>query len=111
MDEIKGQDIEVYAVWYNMLASDSESRWPEKLLVDPRVTHYWDAKRVVGIWYGENVTAKEPGHVEWDMYFLYPADSMWIEDGPTGLISQGRTIVDTRNQLKEDVLKTVGAED
>ena len=47
-----------------MLASDSESKWPAKLLADKRVTHYWDDGRVVGTWYGENVTAEKPGHVD-----------------------------------------------
>ena len=111
MDETLGKDIKVYAVWFNMLASDSESKWPAKLLADKRVTHYWDDGRVVGTWYGENVTAKKPGHVEWDMYFLYSADSEWGDDGPTELISHGRTIVESRDQLKEDVLKTVGAQE
>lgn len=110
MNEIEGKDIKVYAVWYNMLASDAESKWPSTLLVDPRVAHYWDAEKLVGTWYGENITAEDPDHVEWDMYFLYGEDAQWIESGPTREISRGRTIVDTRNRLKADVLETVGAE-
>ena len=108
MDETLGKDIKVYAVWYNMLASDAESKWPPKPLVDPRVTHYWDAEKLVGTWYGENVTVKEPDHVEWDMYFLYGEEAHWGESGPSHEISRGRTIVDSRNQLKADVLESVG---
>ena len=68
----------------------------------------WDADKVIGTWYGENVTAKSKGHVEWDMYFLYGTSSEWKEEGPTDEISRGRTIVNSRKQLQEDLLKVLG---
>lgn len=109
LDEVAGQEVEVYAIWYNMLASDSEEKWPARLLTDPRVAHYWDAEKLVGTWYGEHVTVKRPGHVEWDAYFLYGADSEWKEEGPTHQISWGRTIVDSRKRLQEDLMEVLEA--
>lgn len=111
LEEVEGKDVAVYAVWYNMLASDSEEKWPAKLLTDSRVVHYWDAERLVGSWYGEQVTAKAAGHVEWDMYFLYQASSEWKEEGPTDEISRGRTIVETRKRLQADLLKVLGVDE
>ena len=96
-------EIEVYAIWFNMLPADSREGWPEKLLTDPRVIHYWDQDKVVGTWYGENVTENKQGHVEWDAYFLYREGSVWAEDGPTEMESWGRTIVGTRGQLQSDL--------
>ena len=98
-------DLKVYAVWYNMLASDAREKWPGKLLTDSRVEHYWDAEKIVGIWYGETVTVKSEGHVEWDASFLYGSDSEWTETGPSHQISWGRTIVDSREHLRNDLLK------
>ncbi len=92
-----------------MLASDSEEKWPAKLLTDSRVAHYWDADKIIGTWYGENVTVKRPGHVEWDAYFLYGASSEWKANGPTDQVSWGRTIIESRDQLKEDLFSVVGA--
>ena len=111
LDEVEGKDVKVYAIWYNMLASDSEEKWPAKLLTDPRVVHFWDAEKIVGTWYGENVTVKRTGHVEWDAYFLYAASSEWKEEGPSDRISWGRTIVDSRKRLQEDLLEALSSKD
>lgn len=111
LDEIPDHHVEVYAIWYDMVRSDSKEKWPSKLLTDARVTHYWDADRLVGVWYGENVTAKSKGHVEWDAYFLYGEESSWGEGGPSHMISWGRTIVETREQLQDDLLTMLETSD
>lgn len=93
-----------------MLAADSRSKWPPELLTDPRVVHFWDEEKSVGTWYGENVTATKEGHVEWDAWFLYDAASTWGDDGPSDLVGWGRTIVQTRVQLKDDVFRQLDEE-
>ncbi|HSR67597.1 MAG TPA: hypothetical protein VLU25_06615 [Acidobacteriota bacterium] len=103
LEEHPEEELEVYAVWFNMLSSDSRSGWPEDLLTDPRVQHFWDESRIAGLWYGENVTKKQQGHVEWDAYFLYGSDAVW--DGEAEMISWGRTIVSTRAELKENLTR------
>lgn len=99
LEEYPEQKLEVYAVWFNMFPGDSRSDWPSGLLTDPRVRHFWDESKLVGRWYGENVTSRVKGHVEWDAYFLYPAEGVW-RDVPEP-ISRGRTIVSTRGRLAE----------
>lgn len=97
----------MYAVSFQMLASDRVARWlvePDDLLSDSRTLHYWDDRRVVGRYFDEHVTKLgEPGdgRVEWDAYFLYGRDSLWY-DAPPDHVSWGRTIVDSRDRLLED---------
>ena len=96
------------AVWFDMVRSDNRSRWQPDLLTDPRVTHFWDTDKLVGTWYGENVTVQEPGHVEWDMFFLYDRGVEWSEDH-SGVYSSGRTIWGRRDKLSRDAATLIGA--
>ena len=98
------------AVWFDMVQSDNRSRWESDLLTDHRVTHFWDTDKLVGTWYGENVTVLEPGHVEWDMFFLYGRGIAWNEDH-SGVFSSGRTIWKRRDRLAQDAATLVGAPD
>ena len=40
--------LRVYAIWFNMYPGDSRQRWPDTLLTDARVRHYWDEGRGIG---------------------------------------------------------------
>jgi hypothetical protein len=92
----------VYAVWFAMVPGDRRERWPSDLLSDSRVTHFWDEERVVGRFFGEQVTRLRQGLVEWDAWILYDPDSQWPTDGPpTRRVGWGRTIVETREELSE----------
>ena len=95
-------DLKVYAVWFNMLQNDDHSKWPAKILTDPRVRHFWDDDQEVGAWYAKNVTGSDSGDIQWDAYFLYGADAEWTVQ-PSGMVSWGRTIVATRSALQENI--------
>ena len=92
-------DLEVYAVWFNMYPGDDQSKWQSGVFSDPRVVEYWDKDKTIGRWYGKNVTRGGDDHVEWDAYFLYGSDAVWAER-PEPMLSWGRTIVGTREQLR-----------
>jgi hypothetical protein len=96
-------ELSVLAIWFGMFPGDSRSRWPESLLTDARVRHYWDEERLTGRLYGERVTAQEPGHVEWDAWFLYDGEGVWGSGPPTPLVGWGRTIVSTREELRREL--------
>lgn len=84
-----------------MLFGDSRSAWPADVLPDPRVTHLWDEKKVVGRWFSERVE----GHsgVAWDAYFLYGSQAKW--DGtPSPPISFGSTVISRRSELQRNLL-------
>lgn len=100
---------EVYAVWFNMLQSDARSKWPRGLLSDPRVVEYWDDKKAVGTFFAAHSEyEKYPGEVLWDAYILFGPEARWAES-PSHRVSWGFTIVQTRNQLKADLLRLIGA--
>lgn len=86
-----------------MVASDERERWPGRVLADPRVRHFWDEERLVGTWFGQLESANEPGAVLWDAYYLYPPGVRWA-DGPGKAVSVGCPIVDSREELRRDLL-------
>ncbi len=100
-----GAPVRVYAVSFHMLPSDHLARrlvWPEDAMVDPRVLHFWDETRAVGLWYEENVTRRgrpEKQRVEWDAYFLYEPEATW-GDAPPEHVSWGRPIIGSKQQLR-----------
>lgn len=96
------------AVWFDVQQGDDRSRWPSDLFTDSRVTQFWDTDKLVGTWYGENVTVQEPGHVEWDMFFLYDRGVEWTGDH-SGVYSSGRTIWGRRDKLSRDAATLMGA--
>jgi hypothetical protein len=101
----------VYAVWYNMVASDARKRWPDNLIDDARVTHFWDEERVVGRWFASKPELGEctlGSDVAWDAYYLFSADARW-GDAPKPLITSGCPIVRTREQL-EDAVERLAAQ-
>lgn len=111
LEQFPHANLHVYAIWFDMLASDSRSRWPPTLLTDPRVVHRWDESKTVGQWYAQHVSTMRGfltpgsawgnGSVLWDSWLLYGTHASWSAT-PTGLIHWGRTIVASRDTLKTD---------
>ena len=69
-------DVEVYAVWFSMVATDERERWLPELLDDPRVRHFWDEEKVAGRWFAANDEAlgvEFAGETLWDVFFVFPA--------------------------------------
>ncbi|MDA2931049.1 hypothetical protein MYX84_14070 [Acidobacteria bacterium AH-259-O06] len=107
MEKTPESDFRVYAIWFNVLWTDSQSKWDDDLLSDPRVLHFWDEEKIVGLWYEQHVTRlgqQGARRVEWDAYFLYHPDAIWAEQVPR-VVSWGRTIVAKRKQLQHDLLE------
>ncbi len=95
--------LQVYAVWLPILRSDAMDRWNPGNLPDPRVLQYWDESDAVGRWFMQRVTRRSDEDVEWDAYFLYPAGATWL-DVPQPLISWGRSVLRTREALRDHLL-------
>ena len=83
-------EIAVYAVWFNVLPSDSRSAWDAELLTDRRVTHHWDADRITGRWFADNIGFSH-GSLAWDVYYLYGPGANW-EEIPEPLAGSGYTL-------------------
>ena len=88
-----------------MLAGDSRSAWDNHVLDDPRVTSFWDGKRVVGRWFGEHAIGggTATGFVVWDAYYAFPGDSTWART-PTRLVAAGSDIIDNTSRLQDHFL-------
>ncbi len=105
LDKMPEAALSVYAISFHMLPSDHLAKrlvWPDDLMGDPRVTHYWDEKRLVGRWYEKEVTrlgTSDEERVEWDAYFLYGPEEVW-ESEPPEHASWGRTILGSREKLR-----------
>jgi hypothetical protein len=102
--------LRVYAVWFNMYPGDARSKWPDSLLIDPRVLHYWDEDRISGKQYLTHLpamldrrapeTMTPSADAMWDAYYVYPRGEHWR--GPVPLpASWGYPIMVTREQLVE----------
>jgi hypothetical protein len=99
--------IQVYAVWFSMLPTDSPEKLPEAQAVmpDPRVRHYWDSRRALGTRYKTWVPSSVTGPIEWDAFYLYSADAVWSGDAPPAEIAAGRTILETRRTLTDAIAR------
>jgi hypothetical protein len=117
LEKYSNANVRVYAVWFNMLASDERSKWPSTLLTDSRVVHRWDEPKAVGRWYARQVSTMRSaltpgskwsdGEILWDSYLLYGAGAKW-DDAPTSLIRWGGTIVAGRETLRQDFERLFG---
>ena len=90
-------NLQVYAVWFNVLPSDSQNEWDDSLLTDPRVRHYWDEERLVGPWFATEVGFSH-GALAWDVYYLYGPEAVWLEE-PEPLLGSGYTLFGQRTRL------------
>jgi hypothetical protein len=88
--------LKVYAVWFNMIPTDSRWLRQRRWLDDPRVVHFWDEEKLAGRFYAEHVT--RAGDVEWDAFFLYRPDASWAESPPEAM-SWGRPIRNEKKRL------------
>jgi len=95
LQKYPASDVRVYMVWFDMLAGDSRQLVDTQVLNDPRVTNYYDSRKVVGAWYARQLG--EEGIV-WDAYFLYGPDAAWsAQPGP--LLSSGRSVIGSSDDL------------
>ena len=100
--------LQVYAVWYRMLPSDAMANrfvFPDRLMPDERVRHFWNENRSIGRWFEDHVTRLgEPGEerIEWDVYLLFEPEVVWSRDPPVPA-SWGRTIIDTADNLSDEL--------
>ena len=102
--------LRVYAIYFEMVDGDrgAKSRVnPKELLDDPRVTMFWDDRKIAGRWFDENVSKLgeregNPDRIEWDSFVLFGPQAMWGESPPDH-VSWGRPLVQEAGRLKADL--------
>jgi hypothetical protein len=76
-------DLRVYAVWLPVLATDERFEVAE-VMVDSRVSHYWDAEQRVSDALREVAQVPE-GVLLWDAFLLFGPDASWTGRPPEPL--------------------------
>jgi hypothetical protein len=89
--------LRVYVVWVKRWALDTRSEIDGAGMVDPRVTHLWDAGNVIGQPFLERLGV-DFGGLDYDFFLLFNRDATW---GPTPPppVSSGATVIGDSDQL------------
>jgi hypothetical protein len=90
-------DVRVYAVWLPVLPTDERFEVAD-LMVDARVSHYWDGERRVSDAFGDAVGLPE-GALLWDAFLVFPPDAAW-EEAPPEPVARGAPVVDELPSLQ-----------
>ena len=94
-------NVRVYAIWVPILYRDDKPDWDDRILVDERVTHWWDEKQTASRWFADH-QGFDQGPAAWDVYYLYGSDAQWATAlGP--LAGSGYTIIGKKDQLAADL--------
>ena len=92
-------------VWVRRWATDARAEIDGAGLVDPRVTHLWDAGSVIGQPLLKRLGV-DVGGLDYDFYLLFDRDATW---GPTPPrpVSSGATVIDDSDRLARDIAPLV----
>jgi len=101
LDENPEANIQVYAVWFNMVPNDARQRVNLNLIPDPRTTQFWDEQRLTGRFLAEN-EGFNFGQIAYDVYYLYCMGAE-LDLNPAPLVSSEYTILGKKNQLRDDI--------
>ncbi len=85
----------MFAIWIPMMAGDARSAWDSNVLDDPRVTEFWDGKRIAGTWFG-----RQQGVIAWDVYYAFGGRSTWTSPP----IATGTDIIDHVSGLEQSFI-------
>jgi hypothetical protein len=83
LEQIKNEDLRVYAVYLPILQNDQESSIPSALksLPDNRVRFYWDGKGSLSKDYAPVLQLPE-GQPAWDIYLAFARQAEWKDAPP-----------------------------
>ncbi len=91
--------LRVYVVWVPRWATDARSEVDGGGLLDPRVTHLWDAGKVVGRPLLDRFGV-DFGGLDYDFFLLFDRDATW-DAAPPRPVSSGATVIDSRDRLAQ----------
>src|SRR5581483_10042491 len=111
----KDLNLKVYAVWFEMYPGDSPEAYPDaqELLADRRVKHWWDKSKQTGRQFVDIAPTNLQGDIQWDAFYLYSPDAVWekgaLPGPPDQLLTYGRTILQDRYKLRDEIDALVAA--
>jgi hypothetical protein len=89
--------LRVYVVWVRRWALDTRAEVDGAGLVDPRVTHLWDAGDVVGQGFLDGFGV-DFGGLDYDFFLLFDRDATWGRTPPRP-VSSGATVIADSDRL------------
>ena len=84
-------------IWVKRWALDTRAEIDGAGMVDPRVTHLWDAGNVVGQGFLERFGV-DFGGLDYDFFLLFDGDATW-EQRPPRPVSSGATVIGESDRL------------
>jgi len=101
----------VYVISTAMLFGDDQSDVSVHLISDPSATHYWDGKRLLGIWFAqqEKYKSETTGPIACDTYFLYGPTAR-RETIPEPLVTFGRTVIGKSKNIENNLNRLLTAD-
>jgi hypothetical protein len=88
-------------VWVRRWALDTRAEVDGAGMIDPRVTHLWDAGNVIGRPFLERFGV-DFGGLDYDFFLLFDRAATWGPDPPRPL-SSGATVIGERDRLARDL--------
>jgi hypothetical protein len=84
-------------VWVKRWALDTRAEVDGAGMVDPRVTHLWDAGNVIGQGFLDRFGV-DFGGLDYDFFLLFDRDATW-DATPPRPVSSGATVIGDRDRL------------
>jgi hypothetical protein len=91
--------LRVYVVWVKRWAVDTREEVDGAGMVDPRVTHLWDAGNVIGEGFLDRFGV-DFGGLDYDFFLLFDRNTTWDQDPPRPL-SSGATAIGDSDRLAD----------
>ena len=84
LDKIKDDRLNLHIVWTPVLQNDDHNAAlvSQRIIHDPRATHYWDGDMVLGTAYGQAVELPNGRDFAWDIYFAFDHGVEWTDRVP-----------------------------
>ncbi len=88
-------------VWVQRWATDVRSEIDGAGMIDQRVTHLWDAGKVIGTPLLERFGV-DFGGLDYDFFLLFGRDATWDASAPRP-VSSGATVIGDSERLARDI--------
>ena len=98
--------LRVYVVWVKRWALDTPEEIDGAGLVDPRVTHLWDAGNVIDQGFVERFGV-DFGGLDYDFFLLFDEDATWNQRPPQP-VSSGATVIGDSGRLADGAAALLG---
>jgi hypothetical protein len=102
LDDHPQAKVAVLAIWLPMLGGDSRAAIDRRLFDDPRVTVFWDPKRLSGDWFAKHAVGGLGGQglTVWDAFYGFDARARW-QTTPTRVVATGSPIIGSTGTLEQ----------